>query len=313
MEPRAHHVVIGLFTVIAITAASLFVLWLGKSPVDAQRRYYSVIFNEAVRGLSVGSDVQYSGIKVGDVVGLALDPRDPRRVLARIRVQGNVQIKQDTQARLSFTGITGNSIIELSGGSPDSRKLVATEEDEDPIIVATTSPIAKLLEQSDSTMADITELILRAKDVLSRDNAQHLSKTVENLAQASGAIAGQSENFKILVRELTTASKQANTALQQASLLMDSTHSLVNNQGAHALDSVEQAMASLGRTSATIDQLLLDNQDALGSGIQGLNELGPALRELRKTLVSMNRIMRRLEDNPAKYLTGREKIQELEP
>lgn len=312
MEPRAHHVLIGLFTVIAVAAVSLFVLWLGKSPSAAEQRYYSVIFNEAVRGLSVGSAVQYSGIKVGDVVGLALDPRDPRKVLARIRVQDAVQIKQDTQARLSFTGITGNSIIELSGGSPDSRKLVAAEG-EDPVIVATPSPIAKLLEQSDSTMADITELILRAKDVLSRENVQHVSKTVENIAQASGAIAGQSENFKVLVKELTAASKQASLALQRATLMMDSTDALINDQGARTLDSVERTAASLAKTTATIDQLLLDNQDALGSGMRGFNELGPALQELQKTMGSMNRIMRRLEDNPADYLTGREKIQEFEP
>ena len=62
MEPRAHHVLIGLFTVIAVVVVSLFVLWLGKSPSDAQQRYYIVIFNEAVRGLSVGSAVQYRGI-----------------------------------------------------------------------------------------------------------------------------------------------------------------------------------------------------------------------------------------------------------
>jgi phospholipid/cholesterol/gamma-HCH transport system substrate-binding protein len=312
MEPRAHHVLIGLFTVIAVVVVSLFVLWLGKSPSDAQQKYYSVIFNEAVRGLSVGSAVQYSGIKVGDVVGLELDPRDPRKVLARIRVQGNVEIKQDTQARLSFTGITGNSIIELSGGSPASRRLVAAEG-EDPVIVATPSPIAKLLEQSDSTMADITELILRAKDVLSRENVQNFSKTVENIAQASGAIAGQSENFKVLVKELTATSKQANLALQQASLMMNSADALINKQGVRAFNSVEQTAASLAKTTATIDQLLLDNQEALGGGMRGLNELGPALQELRKTLGSMSRIIRRLEDNPANFLTGREKIQEFEP
>jgi phospholipid/cholesterol/gamma-HCH transport system substrate-binding protein len=190
--------------------------------------------------------------------------------------------------------------------------LVAAEG-EDPVIVATPSPISKLLEQSDSTMADITELILRAKDVLSRENAQHLSKTVENIAQASGAIAGQSENFKVLVKELTAASKQANQALRQASLMMDNADALINNQGARTLDSVEQTTASLAKTSATIDQLLLDNQEALGSGMRGLNELGPALQELRKTLGSMSRIMGRLEDNPADYLIGREKIQEFEP
>src|SRR5579871_4609539 len=94
MEPRAHHVLIGLFTVISATAALLFTLWLNKSHNDTELHYYTIVFNEAVRGLSKGSAVQYNGIKVGDVIGLTLDPRDPRKVLARIRVDSNVPVKQ---------------------------------------------------------------------------------------------------------------------------------------------------------------------------------------------------------------------------
>jgi phospholipid/cholesterol/gamma-HCH transport system substrate-binding protein len=34
METRAHHVLIGLFTVIVVTAALLFGLWLAKTSTD---------------------------------------------------------------------------------------------------------------------------------------------------------------------------------------------------------------------------------------------------------------------------------------
>ena len=105
MEPRAHHVLIGSFTILAVAAALLFALWLGKGPGAAQQRYYTVIFNEAVRGLSVGSEVQYNGIKIGEVTALELDPRDPRRVLAGVRVDGHVPIKKDIKARLALTGV----------------------------------------------------------------------------------------------------------------------------------------------------------------------------------------------------------------
>ncbi len=88
METRAHHVMIGLFSVIVVVGAMLFGLWLAKSSVDSAFQDYEVVFNEAVSGLSQGSSVQYSGIKVGDVISLRLDPKDPRRVLARIRLTG---------------------------------------------------------------------------------------------------------------------------------------------------------------------------------------------------------------------------------
>jgi len=123
METRAHHVLIGLFTVIVVAGALLFGLFLAKSSVDREFKDYQVVFNEAVSGLSNGSSVQYSGIKVGDVISLRLDPKDPRRVLARIRLGGDTPVKEDTQAKLALTGVTGTSIIQLSGGTPQSPTL----------------------------------------------------------------------------------------------------------------------------------------------------------------------------------------------
>ncbi len=122
METRAHHVLIGLFSVIVIGAALLFGLWLAKSGSEGKFNYYDIVFNEAVSGLSQGSSVQYSGIKVGDVAFLRLDPKDPRKVWARIRVVASAPIKQDTTAKLALTGITGTSIIQLSSGArqPDA-------------------------------------------------------------------------------------------------------------------------------------------------------------------------------------------------
>jgi phospholipid/cholesterol/gamma-HCH transport system substrate-binding protein len=311
MEPRAHHVLIGLFTVIAVTAALLFALWLNKSTADEQR-YYLVVFNEAVRGLSKGSEVQYNGIKIGEVVNLELDPQDPRRVLARIRVNGKTPIKQDTKAWLALTSITGNSVIQFSGGTPDSPNLVSADGKE-PVIVATPSPFAKLLEESGDNLAEITELIQRAAEILSPENVRHFSKILANLDRTSGALAGQDENFRELIQELTASSRQANSVLQQASKLVGDAQSLVDDEGSRALGSAGRAMASLENSANALDQLLRDNRAGLAGGVRGLNELAPALQELRETLISVRRIASRLEDNPASYLTGREKIEEVEP
>jgi phospholipid/cholesterol/gamma-HCH transport system substrate-binding protein len=312
MEPRAHHVLIGSFTILAVAAALLFALWLGKGPGAAQQRYYTVIFNEAVRGLSVGSEVQYNGIKIGEVTALELDPSDPRKVLAKVRVDGNIAIKQDTKARLALTGITGTSVIEFSDGSPGSPDLAA-KDGGDPVIVASPSPFAKLLEQSSNNLADITEVIQQAKTILSPANVQNLTKTVAHLERASGAIASQDDNVKELIRQLTAATSQANAVLRQASGMMSNAETLVDNEGANAFRSADRAMASLEKSAHSIDQLLLDNQATLSGGIRAFGELGPALQELRDTLISIRRITRRLEDDPAEYLTGRQKIEEIEP
>ena len=312
METRAHHVLIGLFTVIVVAGALLFGLWLAKSSVDSEFKDYEVVFNEAVSGLSRGSSVEYSGIKVGDVVNLRLDPNDPRRVLARVRLSGETPIKQDTQAKLALTGITGTSIIQLSGGTPQSPALTG-RDGEPPVIIAAPSPIARLLNNSDDLMTSINLLLHNANEVFSSDNVQSLGKTLEHLEQTTGVIAEQRGDIRQAMQQLASIGKQASATLEQTTALMRNANGLLDDQGKAAVGSAGQAMQSLARSTATLDKLLNDNRDSLNNGMQGLNALAPAVRELRETLSALRGISRRLDANPSGYLLGNDKDKEFTP
>ena len=312
METRAHHVLIGLFTVIVVAGALLFGLWLAKSSVDTEFKDYEIVFNEAVSGLSKGSAVQYSGIKVGDVVTLRLDPKDPRRVLARIRLGGETPIKEDTRAILALTGITGTSIIQLSGGTPQSPALKGKGGDL-PTIVASPSPIARLLNDSNDLMAGVNTLMHNANLMFSTENVERISKTLEHLEQTTGTIADQRGDIRQAMQQLASVGKQAGAMLEQTSALMRNANGLLNDQGKQMFGSAEQAMKSLEQSSATINQLISSNQDSLNNGMQGLNGLAPAVRELRDTLTSLRAISQRLEANPSGYLLGNDKNKEFTP
>ena len=312
METRAHHVMIGLFTVLVVAAALLFGLWLAKSSVDSAFKDYEVVFNEAVTGLSRGSAVQYSGIKIGDVIQLRLDPNDPRRVLAQIRIVGDTPIKQDTQAKLALTGITGTSIIQLSGGTPQSADLVGKDGNL-PVLYASASPIARLLNDSNDLMAGVNVLMHNANQMFSSQNVARISKTLEHLEQTTGTIADQRGDIRQAMQQLATVGKQAGIMLEQTSALMRNANGLLNDQGKQMFGSAEQAMKSLEQSSATINSLLTTNQDSLNSGMQGLNGLAPAVRELRDTLTSLRAISQRLEANPSGYLLGNDKNKEFTP
>jgi len=312
METRAHHVLIGLFTVVVVAAALLFALWLAKSSSDRQFAEYQVVFNEAVSGLSQGSAVQYNGIKVGDVIQLKLDPKDPRKVLARIRVGGDTPVKQDTHAKLTMTGVTGLSIIQLSGGSPGSPPL-QSNDGQSPVIVADPSPLSRILANGEDLVTNINEVVARANMLLSPENTERISRTLEHLDQATGAIAGERDDIRQLLQQLALASKQANDTLVKTEQLIGNANGLVGNQARAALDSARNAMASLERSSADIDRMLSDNRAAINGGLQGFSELGPAVRELRDAAGSLRGISRRLDDNPAGFLLGRERSKEFEP
>ena len=305
MEPRAHHVLIGLFTVLMVAAALGFALWLSKASSDQELRDYDVIFNEAVSGLSQGSAVQYSGIKVGDVISLRLDPQDPRKVRAHIRVSANTPIKEDTRARLSITGITGAALIQLHSGSPESPILVS-KNDQRAEIIADPSPLSRLMANGEDLVLSVTRLLNRANQLFSRDNIGRISRTLENIEQTSASVAEQRD-------ELRTALQQMSSASQEAADLMRNANQLLSGQGREAMDSASRLMASLERSSSNVERLLSDNRAALDGGMQGIGELGPTIIELRETLSALRSFARRLEEDPAGYLLRSDTIKEFQP
>jgi phospholipid/cholesterol/gamma-HCH transport system substrate-binding protein len=305
MEPRAHHVLIGLFTVLMVAAGLGFALWLSNASSDQELRDYDVIFNEAVSGLSKGSVVQYSGIKVGDVIALSLDPEDPRKVRAHIRVDTNTPIKQDTRARLSITGITGAALIQLHGGTPESPILIS-QGNQRAQIIADRSPLARLMTNGEDLLLSVTRLLKRANKLFSSENVGRISRTLDNIEQTSASIADQRD-------ELRQALQQMSTASQEAADLMRNANQLLSGQGRDAMGSASRLMASLERSSNTVEQLLIDNRSSLDGGMHGLGELGPTIIELRETLSTLRTFARRLEEDPAGYLLRSDTIKEFQP
>ncbi|NLC71094.1 MAG: MCE family protein [Desulfuromonadaceae bacterium] len=283
METRAHYVLIGFFTVIVAAGGLMFGLWLAKSGKNQDYKLYDIVFHEAVSGLSVGNAVEYSGIRVGEVKNLWLDPQDPRRVWARVAVGGNTPVRQDTRARLALANITGASNIQLSSSSPNSPPLVGDEE-QIPRIMAEPSPFSRLKMNSEELLVNLTELIENAKALLSKENARLVNQVLANLETASSAFAEQKDEIGRGLKDLSRAGDQARKAASQASLMMNRLNGLVEK-----------------------------NSQALGAGMQGLAELGPAIQELRMTLNALGDVARRLEENPAGYLLGRKKIKEFQP
>lgn len=73
---------------------------------------------DRVDGLTVGSDVRLSGVKVGTVTNLALDPES---FAARVTMQINTMIAlpDDSSAKITSEGLLGGNYISLTPGGSD--------------------------------------------------------------------------------------------------------------------------------------------------------------------------------------------------
>ena len=67
METRANFVLIGAFTLGAVVAAFLFVMWIVGYGAGGGHRRYQIVFSGSVSGLSTGATVLFNGLKVGEV------------------------------------------------------------------------------------------------------------------------------------------------------------------------------------------------------------------------------------------------------
>lgn len=306
METRAHHVLIGLFTVIVVAAALLFGLWLAKASTDKAFHDYEVVFKEAVTGLSKGSPVQYNGIQIGEVSQLKLDPHDPRKVLARIQVAADTPIKVDTRAKLGLLGLTGVAFVQLTGGAPSSKSLMPTPDDPVPEIKSESSALTKLLSSGSDVVTSLNGILDRLGKIVSEQNVGRINSTLENINETTSALAAERGDLHDLIRQAAIASKQLNQTLAGAT-------QLVNGPGRQTLDRAAAAMASLQQATQTLDKLLANNQESLQSGLRGVDQLGPTLRELRSTLRDIHGITNQLQANPAGYLLGRDQATEFTP
>ena len=203
METRANYVLIGGFTLLASVFLLLFALWAAKFSSDRNWREYQVIFTEPVTGLTEGGGVQYNGISVGTVDKLSLAPDDARKVVALLKLKADAPVKVDTRAKLSQQGITGVPFIQLTGGGPQSARLERGNDGEIPIIRTEPSALQNIADTAN-------RLVARMDQLLSQENINRISNTLDNLEQATGSIAGQKQDIAALIvnaREVTDGLK----------------------------------------------------------------------------------------------------------
>ncbi len=306
METRAHHILIGAFTLVVVIVGVLFALWLGKTSLNKQYHYYDIVFTEAVTGLSKGSPVQYNGIQVGEVSQLKLDAKDPRKVLARIQVAADTPIKTDTRAKLGLLGLTGVAFVQLTGGAPASQPMMPTVANPVPVIQSESSALTKLLASGGDVITSLNGILDRLSQIVSPENVDRINGTLKNINATTRTLAAERDDLATLIQQAAAASQQLNQTLAGV-------NHLVNGPGEATLQSAQQAMASLAQTTRTLNQLLTENQDSLHSGLRGMDQIGPTLREMRSTLRDIHQLTSKLQSNPAGYLLGRDHATEFTP
>ena len=176
METDKHYFFEGLFIIVLAIGMAIFAVWLG-SPGRQDDVLYRVHFRESVSGLTAGDAVKFRGVDAGTVKSIRVDPDNARLVLVDLRLRKETPVMTDTRASLEMKGITGVVVIELNGGDPAAKTLLAaTPAGQVPEIPSERTGLKAMLD-------DLPKLV------------EKFESTADKFSAMAGKISGTAEKF----------------------------------------------------------------------------------------------------------------------
>ncbi|MGE0409296.1 MAG: MlaD family protein, partial [Amphiplicatus sp.] len=288
-------VLIGAFVLCAMALAFLFVLWLSQT----KRKFdeYDVIFTERVSGLSKGAAVRFNGIQKGEVETLTIDPENPSIVVARVRVDRDTPVKTDTRAELELVGFTGLAIIQFVGGSPEAPLLKDVERGV-PRLKADMSGFAAFLEGSGDIVNSVNEL-------LSPANTEAFARILASIDRVAKALAEQDANIAKTFENTATISAELASAAKSLAKVSDDLDAILVKDAPEVLAETRRTVTATRELVENLNQIAAENRESLAIFTeQGLAQVGPAVAEARRTIRTLDQILREIDRDPRGYLLG---------
>jgi phospholipid/cholesterol/gamma-HCH transport system substrate-binding protein len=301
MERNAHYAMVGVISLLLLLGLALFVVWLARIQFVRQYDIYDVDFAGPVRGLSVGGEVYFNGIRVGEVTKLSLDRNRPNRVVARIRISSDSPVRVDSIASLEPQGITGVNYIQITAGTLNRPLLKdATPDDKVPVIRSARSALESLLEGGGTVLARAVDALDRVNKLLSDKNIATISGTFEDVH----ALTTELKSRKELIDHLDETIKSANEAAMKVSELTNSTNKLVNGDAKRTLKNLADAADEIKQAATDGRQMIAAVK---GPTVEftstGLPQLSATIIQMQTAAESLNRLVEEIEQNPRQLLT----------
>lgn len=323
METRAHHLLIGSFVLLVVLGLFAFVIWLARIDLDRDVARYLIFFEGSVSGLSTSSNVMYNGIPVGSVQEIDLDPQDPSRVRVVIEVAATTPVRTDSVATLELQGITGVSLVQISGGGPGSPALVALPGQDLPVIDSRPSQIQRLFSGAPELINRAILLIDQITQLFNDDNLEAFGLLIGDAQSLTSDIAARTDDFDAILTNIGETSSEMRDAAEAMNDLIISldTQIAVLSESAEAtmstlrgtlsgMDSlvdndIRQLVAEISKSARNVTEIIEETRGPISDfTAEGLYEFSNLLTDMRQLIGNLSRLSAQLESDPAQFLFG---------
>jgi phospholipid/cholesterol/gamma-HCH transport system substrate-binding protein len=299
MEREANYITVGAFVLLVIAMGTLFVFWYSDRGDKRDFTRYEIYFNGSVSGLSEGSPVRYLGVDVGRVVRMNLDTRTPDRVQVIVDIDKKAPISDQTLATLSLQGVTGLLFIDLERDKGDKPVMARVPSQRYPVIRSVQSNFDLLVASIPELFSQASALAEKIGKVFSDENVAAVTRTMQNVSQASEELPGTMRELRQLVADLRRTSHEIETA---AAGVADVTQTAGPDIKV-ALERVRAVAENLAQTSSQLETLVAENRGNIARfSDRGLKELESLIRDSRQAAQEFRSLTRALKNNPAQLI-----------
>jgi phospholipid/cholesterol/gamma-HCH transport system substrate-binding protein len=297
METRAHYVAVGAFVLTMIVLAFAAVLWLGRTELTTQFANYDIYFIGPVSGLRDGAVVEYSGVPVGRVSDIKIDPTNVEQIRVTVEIDSSVAIKADAAAAVETNLLSGVSYIQVVGGTQDAPLLLPQPGQRYAVIRSHRSRFASVAARAPQILEKASDTLDSLNELLDEKNRRAVAETLEHIRVLSDGLGNTNKD----IDELAV---NANAAVLTASNLLsnvDKSYSGPDGLG-------NKATTALADFDKVAKDLVLTLQD-VRPGIrtfsqQTLSDVGALVGEARQLLSGVSRLVATIERDPSRVLLG---------
>jgi phospholipid/cholesterol/gamma-HCH transport system substrate-binding protein len=326
MENRSNHILVGSVVMAMLVAIVAFIIWLSQASGDNDK-HYDILFPQAVDGLAQASAVTFSGVPVGQVESINLQPNTPELVRVRITVKPDTPILVGTTATIKGVGFTGVSAIQLDppDGKPgrrrESREIACPAVNPQracpygvPIIPTKAGGITALLNSAPELIENVTRLTARLTELLGDRNQASIAAILANTQVISKNLALRSDEIAATMAEARIAIRQAGDAAERFGRLADTTNGLLDRDARPLIADLRRTVQSANSSMKSLDSLLGEAKPGVQTfSTRTLPEVGQLVRDLRTTTQSLKDISERLDQQGIGGVIGGEKLPDYRP
>ncbi|HZU91284.1 MAG TPA: MlaD family protein [Stellaceae bacterium] len=308
METRAHYVAVGSFVLAVVFLAFVAVLWVGRVELGelghGRFQLYDIYFKGAVTGLSEGSAVLYNGVRVGRVAAIRLNPANVEEVRVTVEIDKNAVIKTDAVAELVANLLSGQSFIQIRGGTQAAPVLTAKPGERYPVIASERSALERVYTRAPRLLDQLNDIADKLNALLDRRNRQAVSDSLQNVQALTRILADRAKQLDALISGATDTVGMLHALLDHADRGLSGPHGL-EADAARTLGDFDKLAKNLGDTNRQIQKMIAENRPGLRDFSQRtLMQVNALLAQTQQFVAGLARLTSEIEENPARFLFG---------